>query len=193
MNTLTVRLSLFLFTLLCSAQGCLSGEVSGHYTSVSQNTHSLTHTKSHNASHGKSLAQKVFLSSAPGLFIHCCIIVNVIPNTLINTKLTRKHILVYMIGHLNTMHVRTHTHTHTHTKNESCSDEKAVFSEWTLWPILQVQEPILFYQALTDFLFNKTHLDTQHWPNVHYYNTANFLSETASFAMILDQMPQCKS
>ncbi len=97
----------------------------------------------------------------------------------------------WLIGHLNTMHA--HTHTHRHTKNESCSDEKAVFSEWTLWPILHVQEPILFYQALTDFLFNKIHLDTQHWPNVHNYNTANFLSETASFAVILDQMPQRKS
>lgn len=118
MNALTVRLSLSLFTLLRSAQGCLSGEVRGHYTSVSQNTHTLTHIKSHNASQVKCLAhtQKnvyIFLTSAPGPSIYCCIIVNVIPHTLINTKRTRKHTLwIHMIGYLNTMHAHTHTQTH---------------------------------------------------------------------------------
>lgn len=131
-------------------------------------------------------------SSAPGLFMHYCIIINIIPNTLINPKMTRKHILD-IHDWVFEYYACAHTHTHRHTKNESCSDEKAVFSEWTLWPILHVQEPILFYQALTDFLFNKTHLDTQHWPRVHYYNTATLPCETASFAMILDQMPQRKS
>ncbi len=130
MNTLTVRLSLFLFTLLCSAQGCLSGEVRGHYTSVSQNTHSLTHTKSHNASHGKSLAHKkdvyIFPSSAPGLSIHCCIMVNVIPYTL---KMTRKHFSIHDWLVIWILCMRTHIHTDTQRMSHAAMKRQSFQNE----------------------------------------------------------------
>lgn len=119
MNTLTVRLSLFLFTLLCFAQRCLSGEVRGHYTSVSQNTHLLTQKKkkkkiSHNASHVKCLAHTIFyifLTSSPGPSTYCCIIVKCYPSNFNKHQIQQGNTLwIHMIGYLNTMHAHTQTH-----------------------------------------------------------------------------------